>query len=502
MSSPSSPFQGFSLDLEMAARQELNFLKLVDEKGILYERDLIRYALYRYETLWLPFLKRTSAKGDESVVVQPSARKPPLDVRWVWHVHLLNPRMYESDCKRVLGASFSHVLTPSEGRSRDQTAWEREFPDEPFDLTLQIVEERRHVWDSWTSSFKYDIVEAALRQKVFYYQVSLPHFRDDVFLKEAVERYRNFFNLKGNHREAFLVPCYDVDLVWHAHQVNNKAYETDCLSALGFLLDHDDSVNDRSEGSKLNSSYENTIRLYQETYGGPYPKPGAMYRGTPPNGRLFPLSKELVNEYNRIQRYEVSISSLQVGAIAWPHLRDARLKLSLSTHRHGEAGEVEEFHSMLWSIGGPEPADFKLDHIITVKVTDNAAYKLLLDILKEKPTGVACCEGLKQSVLARVDLGFMPDLEDGRGVSLKATPCIENESLWTAPSRQQVDISMKASYCLLRGNVPLESFSLAIVPGSFYDAVMPENVESMWGPVPMRRLPEGQENECKAVVHR
>ena len=43
---------------------------------------------------------------------------------------------------------------------------------------------------------------------------------------------------------------------------------------------------------------------------------------------------------------------------------------------------------------------------------------------------------------------------------------------------------------------------LGIMPGTFYDAVMPETVESMWGPVPFKPLPAGTENKCKAVVHR
>ncbi len=42
---------------------------------------------------------------------------------------------------------------------------------------------------------------------------------------------------------------------------------------------------------------------------------------------------------------------------------------------------------------------------------------------------------------------------------------------------------------------------LKIEAGAYYDCVMPEDVEALWGPVPLRRLPEGQENKCKAVTH-
>ena len=28
-----------------------------------------------------------------------------------------------------------------------------------------------------------------------------------------------------------------------------------------------------------------------------------------------------------------------------------------------------------------------------------------------------------------------------------------------------------------------------------------ENVESLWGPIPLARLPAGQDNTCRAVTH-
>ena len=41
-----------------------------------------------------------------------------------------------------------------------------------------------------------------------------------------------------------------------------------------------------------------------------------------------------------------------------------------------------------------------------------------------------------------------------------------------------------------------------IEAGTYYDCIMPENIESMWGPVPLKKLPDGVDNECKAVTHR
>ena len=37
--------------------------------------------------------------------------------------------------------------------------------------------------------------------------------------------------------------------------------------------------------------------------------------------------------------------------------------------------------------------------------------------------------------------------------------------------------------------------------GAFYDCVMPEQLESLWGPIPLPKLPSVQLNTCKAVTH-
>ena len=57
-----------------------------------------------------------------------------------------------------------------------------------------------------------------------------------------------YLHLKSKHPDTFLVPCYDFDLVWHAHQLDPETYAADTKAILGKLMPHDDSVNDRGEG--------------------------------------------------------------------------------------------------------------------------------------------------------------------------------------------------------------------------------------------------------------
>ena len=43
---------------------------------------------------------------------------------------------------------------------------------------------------------------------------------------------------------------------------------------------------------------------------------------------------------------------------------------------------------------------------------------------------------------------------------------------------------------------------LDISPGSYYDCLMPEYGGSLWGPIPLKPLAEGTENNCIAVTHK
>ena len=42
---------------------------------------------------------------------------------------------------------------------------------------------------------------------------------------------------------------------------------------------------------------------------------------------------------------------------------------------------------------------------------------------------------------------------------------------------------------------------LKLKAGVFSNVVMPETVESMWGPIPLRRLPAGAVNHCTVANH-
>ena len=182
----------------------------------------------RYEECWIPLLAHHSAGPDSDLTFLP-----PLDVHWVWHLHMLAPLSYREDLLASrLGRIINHQpRDPQSSQAGDlrqstREKWLQLFPGEPF--TSQSGAAGAVDQTGFSSSFTYDILKASSRQKVFYYQVSLPHFQDRAFLKSAIKRYCMFLQLKLSNPGVFLVPCYDIDIAWHSHQVSIYNFPINC----------------------------------------------------------------------------------------------------------------------------------------------------------------------------------------------------------------------------------------------------------------------------------
>ena len=111
----------FSLDLLAASQREANFLRMIDRKApILYEEDVIRNAIRRYESCWLPLQVCMCNTGVtlHLFLLQATHRDtniiPPLDVHWIWHCHMLSPTHYRQDCESLVGCVVDHKLLSSD----------------------------------------------------------------------------------------------------------------------------------------------------------------------------------------------------------------------------------------------------------------------------------------------------------------------------------------------------------------------------------------------------
>ena len=64
---------------------ELAFLRVVDAHAdVLYDADVLRLAVARYTLLWLPLCTAP-------LRLPGNYLRPPLDIAFVWHCHVLNP---------------------------------------------------------------------------------------------------------------------------------------------------------------------------------------------------------------------------------------------------------------------------------------------------------------------------------------------------------------------------------------------------------------------------
>jgi len=253
----------------------MDFLKRVRPAGTTPDPASFAKQVQRYETMWVPFMKKhatTGARGDVCLC-------PPPDVHFAWIAHMLNPKAYEKDTQRVFGRVIDHNVADIEGKEKKtRPLWEAMFG--PGSWGADHVPTKTE--DRGAPLASCDLAAACKRQSGFWYQLSLPHHTEPAFLKESFARYRKFLLLTKTEPKLFSVPTYDIDLVWHCHQLHPLLYASETRRLLGTMLGHDDSVDDRSEGSKLINGWDATQAAWKAAYGESYAREGAMHRGQHP----------------------------------------------------------------------------------------------------------------------------------------------------------------------------------------------------------------------------
>ena len=469
---------------DMMLRQ-LAFLKEVDRWPCLYGGRAVGEAIRRYERLWLPL----AAQYDRPL-------EAPLDVHWVWHVHMLAPRCYIRDCQALVGCVVQHKFASDE-RAREagvQRAWkawtERYGEGEPFAVDLRRYAagdsggETEEEEEGYRSACSYDLRAGISRQKVFYYQVSLPHFGDTTVLKDAAKRYCCFLQLKLYNPDALLVPCYDVDLAWHAHQLSPQSYAADTTALLGRVFNHDDTLTDRSPGGRLATADTATRQLWVQTYGSPLPVAGVMYRGDPPAGRLYSLTaRDVFFLSSKVARVTIVAVELKSSSADTTPDNGSTQKLTLKV-RLGRGGCT----LVKVSASGTR---FDVRHRFTFDTRLHDDLHLEISTVRHRLLGVVSRH-------------------------LFASGCVSLRSTVDASDPREPTTATETAACRLAdgeaGGVAVVSLSvepaqrgptyLMLDVGLFHTATMPENVEQLWGPIPLPQLPSGDPNTCIIASHR
>ena len=279
-------------------------------------------SLTRYTDLWLPMVNNNP---NQELV-------PPSDIAWLWHCHRLAPFSYVAylqvkfgiecpileatppfcfqiadDEKHILDqglAAFENAhgfrndddeVISKQQENQTRELWSQLYPKEPF--FNSATSSNNHTDDDATKDNNnkdflflngFDLLGSTQRQATFLWQVSGEKFDHDVFLQDGVNNYYKFLQLRKNKRHQskshqVIVPTYQIDLMWHTHILTSLTlYYRDCQAILGHPLHHDDSLNDRIEGGRLDVAFQETKASWLEEYGEPYFVSGGMYRGEPP----------------------------------------------------------------------------------------------------------------------------------------------------------------------------------------------------------------------------
>ena len=301
---------------------------------------------------------------------------------------------------------------------------------------------------------------------------------------------------------------------------DHKAYTT---SLLGAILPHDDSVNDRSPGSRLCDAEAATRCLWKKHLGpeASFSKPGAMFRGLPPQGRLFHIKPLLQDSVLTATVCLLDLTGMRYSSekglkpdshayalrvfatrkdLAQNLKREQKMSLAVDAkpvpQGQGEQAALE-FADSDRLVGFPEGCDGEIEFRVVRRKRTTAKRTLLGRLATLAAAGGS---GPKESVKcvgeSREKLKVTEDFLGTAGGEITL-----EHRLWGG--RSEGHGVLRATASLSRVSKRGVCRRLSILPGSYYDCVMPVSAESMWGPVPLpvAAVAGQEENACKAVTH-
>nr|KAG5701666.1 hypothetical protein BaRGS_027824 [Batillaria attramentaria] len=347
----------FTLNVNLleGAGLHLDLLQEVMSHPTLEDERAMKQALFRYENYWMPL----AAKHPSETLAAP------LDVEWMWHCHMLSPLHYQHDCNQVAGRIISHKLYSTMQRRKQQhkarALWQVEYPQEPFNLELEPG--LYFSDDDVPSRLSCDVIASAHAQRVFYYQVSLPHYRDTEFLKASEVRYKKFLFLQQHNPETLLVPCHDMDLMWHTHLLHPLAYKIDMETILCRTLSHGVVLDDPNSCPEVTEAFGETRNLWRKTFETNFEVCGGIHRGLPTAGRLHCMTPQQ-NFMASTKTAMFTIEKVDVQGL--PRMK-GKLVFKVYTGLDGD-GNDEVFGFKAWVIN---PVTFPLNRIAGGKFTSS-----------------------------------------------------------------------------------------------------------------------------------
>ncbi|XP_001647548.2 uncharacterized protein LOC5525267 [Nematostella vectensis] len=224
-------------------KAHLKFVAKATRYPLLIDGCYLENAVRRYEKLWLPLCRRHGTMSCDEWAA-------PLDVAWVWILHMLSPTNYRRECSRLIKNPPNHRSKSGEDLEQalrlSRRLWVDAYPREPFEVNLSVPIAK----DSFITRIRYDFNSASIKYSEFCYQVSLPHFCDDNFLNVATQRYVRYLDLQSKRPNVVLRPPLDIKLILHSHQLNPIFYASQSGVILGAVQDIDLALSEACEDSR------------------------------------------------------------------------------------------------------------------------------------------------------------------------------------------------------------------------------------------------------------
>ncbi|KAJ1553099.1 hypothetical protein HK405_008960, partial [Cladochytrium tenue] len=116
--------------------------------------------------------------------------------------------------------------------------------------------------------FSLDLIAAVRRQRPFSKKMvsGVVDWLERDAVPRATVRYSKFLTLMKLEHGKFIVPTLDIDLVWHTHQLFPQKYQQYGLANLGYVVHHDDGV----EQGVLDDSFATTSKLWKRHFNEKY----------------------------------------------------------------------------------------------------------------------------------------------------------------------------------------------------------------------------------------
>jgi len=218
------------MDLSCQVLKYLHFLRLViindDFKPMVNENIQIDFngkikpqtniIIDRY-VRWLLLCKKYPTKN----------LQPPFDILFVWNVHMLRPHCYRNDCLKLFGGYVPNTCADIFGEisncSDFFTLWNLEYNEQLCEHKSE--KESKIITYNLNEIISFKLDESIWKQILFTRRVvgyrNIKHFTTNV-IKNMINRYDKFFDIISPCHK--LCPTTDIDIVWHAYQLNPRLY--------------------------------------------------------------------------------------------------------------------------------------------------------------------------------------------------------------------------------------------------------------------------------------